>query len=66
MTLGVIEGQRVRAMGSVMDLLTLGHSLDILAGPFVAGIIIDLFSIGTAFIFGAVILGSGTLVFARN
>ena len=55
MALGIIEGQRVRAMGSVMDLLTLNHSLGMLAGPLVAGIIIGLFSIGTVFIFGAVI-----------
>jgi DHA1 family multidrug resistance protein-like MFS transporter len=66
MALGVIEGRRARAMGSVMGLLTLGHSLGMLVGPLIEGIIIGLFPIGTVFIFGAVILGSGTLVFARN
>ena len=66
MALGVFEGRRIIAMGSMMGLLTLGHGLSMLAGPLIAGIIIGHFSIGTVFIFGVVILGSGTLVFARN
>jgi DHA1 family multidrug resistance protein-like MFS transporter len=66
MALGVIEGRRIRAMGSMMGLLTRGHSLGMLAGLLIKGIIIDLFSIGTVSILGAVILGAGTLVFARN
>jgi len=50
----------------MMGLLTMGNSLGILAGPLLAGIIIALFSIGTTFTLGVVILGAGTVIFARN
>lgn len=63
MALGVIEGRRTGAMGSIMGLLALGHSIGMLIGPLVAGITIDLFSFGTMFVVGAVILTAGTLIF---
>lgn len=66
MALGVIEGRRTNAMGSLMGLLALGHSLGMLAGPLLAGAIIDLTSFGTVFILGAVILGAGTALFIGN
>jgi DHA1 family multidrug resistance protein-like MFS transporter len=66
MALGVIEGRRTEAMGSVMGLLALGHSLGMLVGPLLAGILIDLFSFGTIFISGAIIMGVGTMIFLRN
>jgi DHA1 family multidrug resistance protein-like MFS transporter len=66
MALGVIEGRRTEAMGSVMGLLALGHSLGMLVGPLLAGILIDLFSFGTIFISGAIIMGAGTMIFLRN
>jgi hypothetical protein len=44
----------------------MGHSLGMLSRPLLAGISIDLFSIGTTFILGVVILGAGTVIFARN
>ncbi|MCK4793658.1 MAG: MFS transporter [Desulfobacteraceae bacterium] len=66
MALGVIEGRRTEAMGSVMGLLALGHSLGMLVGPLLAGILIDLFSFDTIFISGAIIMGAGTMIFLRN
>ncbi len=66
MALGVIEGRRTEAMGSVMGLLALGHSLGMLVGPLVAGILIELFSFETIFISGAFIMGAGTIIFLRN
>ncbi len=66
MALGIIEGRKTRAMGSIMALLTMAHSLGMLVGPLLAGIIIDVFSMETIFITGAVILGAGTIVFLRN
>jgi DHA1 family multidrug resistance protein-like MFS transporter len=66
MALGVIEGRRTAAMGSVMGLLALGHSLGMLVGPLLAGVLIDLFSLGTIFIAGAIIMGGGIVVFLRN
>lgn len=63
MALGVIEGRRTNAMGSLMGLLALGHSLGMLAGPLLAGALIGFTSFGTVFILGAIILGVGTAVF---
>ncbi len=66
MALGIIEGRKTRAMGSIMALLTMAHSLGMLVGPLLAGIIIDVFSMETIFVTGAAILGAGTIVFLRN
>ena len=66
MALGIIEGRKTKAMGSIMGILTLAHSLGMLVGPLLAGIIIDVFSMETIFITGAAILGAGTIVFLRN
>ncbi|MBN1276503.1 MAG: MFS transporter [Deltaproteobacteria bacterium] len=63
MAMGVIEGRRSKAMGSVMGLLALGHSLGMLAGPLLAGISIDLFSFSTMFFMGAAVLIIGTIIF---
>ena len=66
MAIGVIEGRRTRAMGSVMGLLALGHSLGMLAGPLLAGMVLDFFPFSTIFIFGAIVLIAGTAIFWRN
>ncbi len=66
MAMGVIEGRRTGAMGSLMGLLALGHSIGMLAGPIIAGLAIDIFSFDSIFILGAVIVGAGTIVFIRN
>lgn len=66
MALGVIEGRRTNAMGSVMGLLALGHSLGMLLGPLIGGALVDIFSFSVIFISGAVILGAGTVIFLRN
>lgn len=63
MALGVIEGRRTGAMGSVMGLLALAHSLGMLLGPVFAGIIIDLFSFSVVFACGAAVVAAGTLLF---
>ncbi|HOP47570.1 MAG TPA: MFS transporter [Desulfobacteraceae bacterium] len=64
MALGVIEGRKLRAMGSLMGLLALAHSLGMLAGPLLAGISISLFSFETMFFLGATVLIIGTIVFS--
>ena len=66
MALGVIEGRRSEAMGPMMGLLAMAHSLGMLVGPLLAGILIDLFSFGAIFILGAVILGAGTILFLKT
>lgn len=63
MALGVIEGRRSEAMGAVMGLLALAHSLGMLMGPLMAGLLIDLFSFSVVFASGAAVISAGTLLF---
>jgi MFS transporter, DHA1 family, multidrug resistance protein len=66
MAIGVIEGRKMNAMGSVMGLLALAHSLGMLIGPLLAGGILAFSSFPAIFVAGALILGAGTLLFWRN
>jgi MFS family permease len=66
MALGVLEGRRSNAMGSLMGLLAMAHSLGMLVGPLLGGIFIDLLSLGTIFTFGAIILCCGTIMLLRS
>jgi len=66
MAVGVIEGRRTNAMGSIMGLLALGHSVGMLAGPVLAGALLDFFSFRIIFMFGAIVLIAGTAIFWRN
>ena len=63
MALGVIEGRRLEAMGSIMGLLAMAHSLGMLIGPLLAGVIIDLSSFSMVFIMGTLILVIGSFIF---
>ncbi len=66
MAIGVIEGKRSGAMGSIMGLLALGHSIGMLAGPLLGGLLLDFFSFGTIFISGSAIMAVGTIIFWRH
>ena len=66
MAVGVIEGRRTNAMGSIMGILALGHSLGMLAGPVLGGVLLDFFSFRIIFMFGAIVLIAGTTIFWRN
>jgi len=66
MAIGVIEGRRNQSMGSVMGLLALGHSVGMLVGPLLAGVVLDFSSFTTVFMVGAVVLLMGTGIFWRN
>jgi DHA1 family multidrug resistance protein-like MFS transporter len=46
-----------------MGLLALGHSLGMLAGPMLAGVLLDFTSFETVFFLGAGIVGLGTVLF---
>jgi len=50
-------------MGSIMGLLTVGHSLGMLLGSFFAGIILDYCGLMSAFSLGAMIMMAGILFF---
>jgi len=62
MALSVIEGRRTGSMGSVMGLLAQAHSLGMLFGPIIAGILIELLSFKWTFIIAAIILSTGTFI----
>jgi MFS family permease len=62
MAMTVIIGRRTDSMGSVMALLTTGHSLGMFAGPILAGIVADAFQLSLAFIGGTVVMVIGVAV----
>jgi MFS family permease len=66
MGMGVIEGRRSGAMGSIMGLLALGHSVGMLAGPLLGGVLLDFFGFGTIFISGSMVMAVGTIIFWRS
>jgi predicted MFS family arabinose efflux permease len=63
MALAVISGNRMGGMGAVMSMVTVAHSLGMLCGSFIAGIIMDVLSLEYAFYAGAGIMGLGIIVF---
>ena len=63
MATAVTIGGRTASMGSVMALLTVAHSLGMLIGSMLAGLLMDLFYLRVAFPVGAVMMLSGTILF---
>lgn len=61
--IAVKEGHRIKAMGSVMGILTMAHSLGMLLGAILAGMTMDYFELRHAFPFGALIMLTGILLF---
>ncbi len=63
MAVAVLKGQQTESMGSVMAILTVGHSLGMLAGAILAGIMMDWSQLRDAFSLGAVLMLVGLVVF---
>lgn len=63
MAVAVLWGSRSEAMGSVMALLTVAHSLGMLLGSVLAGVMMDLFELRHAFMLGSLTMVAGILVF---
>jgi multidrug resistance protein len=63
MALAVLKGSHANAMGSVMALLTMAHSLGMLAGSLLGGLMMDIFSLRLAFFCGSLAMAIGTLLF---
>jgi MFS family permease len=63
MALGVVKGNRTDAMGSVMALLTMAHSLGMMTGALAAGLMMDAFRLRLAFPLGAAAMMTGTGLF---
>jgi MFS family permease len=59
----VIIGNAKKAMGSVMSIVTVGHSLGMMTGSMAAGFTMDYFSLRLSFPCGTLIMAAGTLVF---
>ncbi len=56
MAMAVVKGSRIQAMGSIMALMTVAHSLGMLCGALVGGLMMDFFQLRWAFPVGAVVM----------
>lgn len=65
MAISVIEGKKTGSMGSVMALITLGHSLGMLFGAVGGGVMRDLFGLWSAYAGGGLVMLAGVLIFRR-
>ncbi len=63
MAMGVLVGRTNGHMGSVISFMTVGHSLGMMVGPILAGILIDLFSMQKTFLGMAIFMAAATLLF---
>lgn len=61
--LALIKGDEKKAMGSVMSVMTVAHSLGMLTGSLIAGLAMDFFSLAFAFPCGTLFMFLGTLAF---
>lgn len=61
MASAVIKGDEKKAMGSVMSVMTVAHSLGMLTGSMVAGLTMDYVSLKFSFPCGMAIMAAGTL-----
>ena len=63
MAIAVFKGNQSDAMGSLMGLMTMAHSLGMLMGSSFAGLMMDVADLRDAFSLGAVISFAGVLIF---
>jgi MFS family permease len=63
MAAAVQQGNKMMAMGTVISLLTAGHSAGMLAGSLLAGAMMDWFQLKLVFILGSLIMAAGTALF---
>ena len=64
MAFAVIKGQAYKSMGSIMSLMTMAHSMGMLTGSLLAGVIMDMDQIRHAFPMGAAAVFLGGIVYA--
>ena len=63
MAIAVLKGSETDSMGSVMAILTLAHSLGMLCGSLIGGLMMDLFQLRAAFPLGASVMMITVAVF---
>jgi predicted MFS family arabinose efflux permease len=56
MAMAVLKGSRITAMGSIMALMTMAHSLGMFSGALMGGMMMDFFQLQTAFPLGGWIM----------
>ena len=56
MAMAVLRGSNAKAMGSVMALMTVAHSLGMLSGALLGGLMMDFFQLSWAFPLGSVVM----------
>ncbi|MCG8637144.1 MAG: MFS transporter [Desulfobacterales bacterium] len=61
--LAVVKGDEKNAMGSVMSIMTVAHSMGMFTGSILAGLSMDFYSLSYAFPCGFLIMASGTVLF---
>ena len=54
--IAVLKGSETDSMGSVMAILSLAHSMGMLCGSLIGGLMMDLFELQVAFPLGAVVM----------
>jgi predicted MFS family arabinose efflux permease len=63
MAIAVEKGRGTRSMGAIMSILTVAHSLGMLAGSLLAGLMMDWYRLELAFYLGAGITLVGVIIF---
>jgi MFS family permease len=63
MAIAVLKGSETDSMGSVMSILTLAHSLGMLCGSLIGGLMMDLFELRVAFPLGAAVMTITVVLF---
>jgi DHA1 family multidrug resistance protein-like MFS transporter len=63
MAIAVVKGSETDSMGSVMSILTLAHSLGMLCGSLIGGLMMDLFQLQAAFPLAAAVMTVTVVVF---
>jgi predicted MFS family arabinose efflux permease len=63
MAIAVLKGAQTRAMGAVMALMTMAHSLGMMMGSFLAGILMDCFDMRRIFYHGGLMMLVGVLLY---
>jgi DHA1 family multidrug resistance protein-like MFS transporter len=65
MAMTVVLGRNQKSMGSIMSIMVMAHSLGMIFGPIIAGLMMDIIDIRVAFGASAVIILAGTLITLR-
>ena len=65
MAMAVVVGRKMDSMGSVMAVVTMGHSMAMVFGPILGGFIMDTFNLRLTFVVSAVIMLLGIVFILR-